>query len=207
MPSNTDNFENHRYIRTISGRKFHLFGDDPAEVDLGDIVTSLSHICRFTGHTTRIYTVAEHSLLVHDILHAMYKVRDPIILLSALLHDATEAYLADVSAPFKGALLNYSELESIVWARIAPKWGLPQTLDPRVKEADWIALFAEAMELQGEASEVHTWEFYDQWGAKGEQCLDWLGIPNMTDTEAAGTLREAVEHYSGPAIAHRRKQA
>ena len=201
MPSNTDNFEDHRYIRTIGGRKFHLYGDDPEELDLNDIAVALSHMGRFTGHTSRFYSVAEHSLLVHDILFTMYKVRDPLVLLGGLLHDATEAYLADISAPFKGALGNYNELEGNIWARIAAKWGLPIELDPRVKEADWIALFAEARDLQGDASELHTWKFYDKWGAKGEQCLDWIGVPDMADTEAAALLQEAVNKYIDQLIA------
>jgi hypothetical protein len=202
MPSATDNFEGHRYIRTITGRKFHLFGDDPEEIDLQDICVALSHMARFTGHTNRLYSVAEHSLLVHDILWTMFKVRDPVVLLSGLLHDSTEAYLADISAPFKGALGNYRELEDRVWGRIASKWGLPHEMDPRIKEADWIALFAEAIELQDpERSEIHTWKFYDQWGSKAEQWLDWVGIPDMSDTEAAGLLKEAVNKYIDQLVA------
>lgn len=202
MPSATDNFENHRFIRTLSGRKFHLFGHDPDEIDLGDICVALSHMSRFTGHTNRLYSVAEHSLLVHDILWTIYKVRDPIVLLSGLLHDATEAYLSDISAPFKGALSDYREHEDRVWGRIAAKFGLPHELDPRVKEADWIALFAEASDLQDpDVMEMHTWFNYDKFGRKGEQCADWIGVPNMADTEAAGLLREAVNKYIDQLIA------
>lgn len=177
MPSKEDNFKNSRYIRTISGRKFHLHGADPDEIDIDDIAHALSHMGRFTGHTKRFYSVAEHSILVADIVGHLTGGEDPWLLLTALMHDATEAYLADISAPFKGALTNYCDLEDFVWTRIAHKYRLNPEMDPVIKKADWIALFAESLELQPH-SDQKTWFNWEEYGPAGAQYHRDFGVPN-----------------------------
>lgn len=192
MPSKTDLFTNARYIQTFSGRRFHLEGTDPEELQLEDICHALAHLGRFTGHTTRLYTVAEHSILVDEIV-LMMRGDDPMLRLQALLHDATEAYLADIAAPFKGALGNYYNLEETVHRRIADKFGLPHTLDPVIKEADWIALFAEARELQPLA-DLDTWYGYENWGKRAEAMFEWNQIPNMQIPHAVETLHHRITY-------------
>lgn len=178
MPSADDLFSDaDRYIRTISGRKFHLHGNDPDEIDIDDIAHALSHMGRFTGHTSRFYSVAEHSVLVADIVRHLTGGDDPWLMLSALMHDSTEAYLADISAPFKGALTNYKDLEQFTWVRIAHKYRMHPDMDPIIKKADWIALFAEAIELQPNG-EHHTWVYWDEYGPMAREYLRSFGIPN-----------------------------
>ena len=55
-----------------------------------------------TGHAARPYSVAEHSLLVCDIVRA--KGLNAHAQLLALLHDAHEAYCGDVASPTKTVL-------------------------------------------------------------------------------------------------------
>lgn len=241
MPSSDDSFKNSRYIRTISGRKFHLFGVDPDELYVEDISLALSHLCRFTGHVSRIYTVGEHSLLVLNIIKKMFGIHDPAIQFQALMHDATEAYLADISAPFKGSLgdttpirdclsnrlrdanllpevfeysssnvesileafdisvkeaaCTYYDLEHLVWVRIAEKYGLPENLDPVIKEADWIALFAEATELQP-LGEQRTWYNWEHYGEKGLECRELVGVPNMDPVTTRSMFMQQFCHLS-----------
>jgi len=99
------------------------------------------------------------------------------------MHDATEAYIADISAPFKGAFTNYHEIEERIWLRIAHKYGLEPVLDPCIKEADWIALFAEALELQP-LSRQETWYGWDRWGLRGKNRRDIYGIPALQPLDA-----------------------
>jgi hypothetical protein len=188
MPSDEWFNEEDRHIRTISGMKFYLAGApaDPSGICLKDICHALSHIGRFTGQTKRFYSVAEHSLLVFNIV-SKYTSR-PEILLQALLHDASEAYLADISSPFKGALTNYRKLEERVWCRIAFKYGLNPIMHPMIKEADWVALFAEALVLQPN-SEVHTWARFEDYGDGARRQLAEEGIPNMRPDEARLKMR------------------
>ncbi len=145
MPSEDDDFSEDCWITTYSRRQFHLHGSDPDEICLEDIAHATSLICRFTGHVREFYSVAEHMILVANIVKELGG--DATDQRVALFHDATEAYLADIAAPFKGELGGYKELEHKVWKRIAAKYGLPMFHNPLIKKADWIALFLEAKAL------------------------------------------------------------
>lgn len=85
------------YIRTYTGGKFHPFAPKPDEVSILDIAHSLSQQCRFSGHTRKFYSVAQHSVLVAR--HLTFRATN--FLLAALLHDAPEAYLVDLPTPIK----------------------------------------------------------------------------------------------------------
>lgn len=66
-----------------------------------DLALPLSRINRFNGHTSRLYSVAEHSLHVVTIMERDLTVRDSGQLLAGLLHDAHEAIIGDVTTPVK----------------------------------------------------------------------------------------------------------
>ena len=57
-------------IETATGIYFNF--NDPVVEDISilDIAHSLSNQCRFTGHTSEFYSVAEHSMLVAKLVHA-----------------------------------------------------------------------------------------------------------------------------------------
>jgi 5'-deoxynucleotidase YfbR-like HD superfamily hydrolase len=107
------------WIQTHSGMAFDLLNPLPGMVVLDDIAWALSNLNRFTGHAARPYSVAEHSINVaarvsNDFcdattLFTAERVREQNSLcLAALLHDAEEAYLGDLSSPFKALLRNYT---------------------------------------------------------------------------------------------------
>jgi hypothetical protein len=75
-------------------------------VRLSDIAHHLSLINRFTGATTRPYSVAEHSLLCADI--AEHEGAPAGLQMAMLMHDAHEAYTTDLSSPAKVAVNCYS---------------------------------------------------------------------------------------------------
>lgn len=80
-------------IRTYTGLMVDPLNMTPAEVNLRDIAHGLANTCRYTGQCREFYSVAEHS--VHVMMHG------PGLWLPKLMHDAPEAYLADLSAPIK----------------------------------------------------------------------------------------------------------
>lgn len=87
---------------TASGRFIDLLDPKADAIDLGDIARGLSLTCRYGGQVRRFYSVAEHAVLVHDLLVWL---RQPTpILLAGLFHDAAEAYLGDVVSPLKWAM-------------------------------------------------------------------------------------------------------
>lgn len=89
------------HMVTIGGADYRLHQPLWSELDIRieDIGHSLAQINRYTGHACRPYSVAEHSLLVADIAAAA-EMR-PVVQLAALMHDAHEAYVGDVSSPVK----------------------------------------------------------------------------------------------------------
>jgi len=89
-------------IRTATVRYLDLTGSTPDDIDPLDLARGLSRACRFAGQTTAFYSVAQHSVL------ASYYV-PPDDALHALLHDAAEAYLGDLTSPLKRLMVSYHE--------------------------------------------------------------------------------------------------
>ena len=102
-----------------------------------DITSALSKICRFGGHSSAFYSVAQHSCIVMS-LGPAYICRE------ALLHDAAEAYLGDVIKPLKNILGPvYEELEFEFMKVIIKKFNLDVDNLHEVKQYDKEALSLE----------------------------------------------------------------
>ena len=116
------------WLQTYTGKKFWPLDPRVEEVDIEDIAHALSNICRFGGHIHEFYSVAEHSwyLSYYCGEHA----------LCGLLHDAAEAYVADVPSPLKKYLTNYKDIENRVMEVICEKFNLPKKMPAIVKEVD-----------------------------------------------------------------------
>lgn len=110
------------WIETYTGRKFYPIDPDPDDINIEDIAHALSLICRFNGHCRFFYSVAQHSLGVQEELAR--EGYSKVYQLYGLLHDAAEAYLADVISPVKPHLVNYEDLEKRLLANIFKKFGL-----------------------------------------------------------------------------------
>jgi len=127
-------------IQTWSGGVFDFNNPEDHLFSIYDIAHALSNICRFTGHSTSFYSVAQHSVLVSMIV-------PPSVALAGLLHDAAEAYMGDVAAPLKALLPEYKAIETRVERALLVHFGLNPVLDPIVKYADQRALVTEARDL------------------------------------------------------------
>ena len=106
------------WILTKSGVEFDLTNPTPEMVDLSDIAHSLSNIKRFNGHTDVNCSVALHSVIMSYAVPEQYAKH-------ALLHDAHEAYIGDISSPLKlllGSQLNW--LEHNIDAAISKRLGV-----------------------------------------------------------------------------------
>lgn len=138
------------WIITRSGLKFDLANPTAAMVDPTDIAHSLSMQCRFNGHTSSFYSVAQHCYLVADLVPAEHQ-------LAALLHDATEAYVGDLVRPLKEGMRDFANshgdeclydlTERRVWIAICQRFDLDPILPDSVKHADLVALATEKRDL------------------------------------------------------------
>ncbi len=130
------------WIQTFTGRRFDLLDPQPEMVDIDDIAHALSMLCRFTGHTGKFYSVAQHSVLVSSLV----PIGDALV---GLMHDATEAYVGDLSSPLKALLPEYKRIERGIWLAIADKFSLPPIIPQTVRDADIMALMTERDDLLG----------------------------------------------------------
>lgn len=149
------------WIQTYTGKKFDLLDPQPDMICIEDIAHALSNLCRFTGHCRDFYSVAQHSVFVaNTVVTNQYR-------LWALLHDATEAYVADMSSPLKRLIPDYQEIEARVWRAIAERFGLPLGPAAEIKHFDMIMLLTERRDLMGPP--VEPW--YEELEALSDQLL------------------------------------
>ena len=178
------------WILTHTGKRFDLFEPDVDMIDPRDIAHSLSHLCRFNGHTREFYSVAQHSCLVADLVPAEHK-------LAALLHDATEAYIGDMVRPLKQWMHAYQDVETWIWDRICTRFCLDQDLPASVTKADLIALATERRDLM--PPDPATWDCLVGIEPAPERIRSW------SPTEARLTYHQRLMDQL--AIEHRRKAA
>lgn len=131
-------------IFTFGGGTIRPLDPSVEDIDIVSIAHSLSQQCRWTGHSSQFYSVAEHSILVSMMVPGEYK-------LEALLHDASEAYLSDLARPVKkapGLGEVYLQAELALESAIAEKFQLsPPPMSAEVKYADEQMLRREAHQL------------------------------------------------------------
>lgn len=131
------------YMLLQSGRHFTHTQPQIDQVDIDDIAHALSMQCRYGGHTSRFYSVAEHCCYVSD--YCPYDIK-----LWGLLHDASEAYLVDIPRPVKVLLSNYAEMESKIMDCVALRYGLSKEMPKEVKLWDNRVLITEMLAIMPE---------------------------------------------------------
>lgn len=139
------------WIVTASGKRFWPLAAEPEDVCIEDIAHALANVCRFAGHCSVFYSVAQHSIHVSHLVPA----EDA---LAGLLHDATEAYIGDMCRPLKALMPEYQEAEQRLWNVIADRFGLNRVMPLMVKAADDIALATERRDLVVKPFN-HEWSF------------------------------------------------
>ncbi len=96
-------------ILTYSGIEIDPLKPDEQKIAIVDIAHALSLLCRANGHVIRFYSVAQHS--INCAYEAMARGYEKKVALGCLLHDASEAYISDITRPVKPFLGNYTEIE------------------------------------------------------------------------------------------------
>jgi hypothetical protein len=127
-------------IRTYTGKMFNVFEPDPDLICIEDIAHALSNLCRFGGHTRLFYSVAQHSIRVANEVSPANK-------MAALLHDASEAYMLDITRPIKYFIPKYREYEMNLMLTIAEVFDFEYPLKNEIILADNLLLDVEWNDL------------------------------------------------------------
>jgi hypothetical protein len=133
LSTSDDGAESDAAIGTRSGQEVRPFDPRPQDVTLPDIAHATANVCRASGQSDVFYSVGLHSLYVSEDLER--RGESPHTQLYGLLHDASEAYVADVPGPLKRHLPNYRRAEERVQSAVWSAFDLP---DP--PEAAWSAV-------------------------------------------------------------------
>jgi hypothetical protein len=179
-----------RYAALYSGgRSFPQApaGMDPvSKIDLEqDIARGLGHTCRFNGQCAEFYSVAQHSILVAEL------VEDERLRLPALLHDAAEAYIGDIVTPIKMLLPFMFWLERRIQRQLWRHFGL------EVSAADWAAIKqADLRALATEKRDLLPNESRYRWQSLVGVLPDGPRIVPMAPAEARMAFMAAFERYS-----------
>lgn len=147
------------WIQTYTGGQFPFFECHPGHFCIKDIARALSHICRFTGHVKKFYSVAQHSVLVSE------QTKNPFL---GLMHDASEAYVGDMSRPLKHSLgkdSRYHHADHCIAKAMEGRWKQLSEIKPEdkddLKNVDMRMLVTEAYDLL-EGGPLADWKINQQ---------------------------------------------
>jgi uncharacterized protein len=142
--------------RMLSGRRLDLAHPSPLDIEIEDIAHGLARVARWNGQTrgAHAFSVAEHSVLVEQIVRRLEPGLGPADWLTALLHDSPEYVIGDMISPFKALLgESYKGIEGRLQEAVHIRFGLaPVTRAPLkklIKSADNICAWFEAVQLAG----------------------------------------------------------
>jgi len=108
------------YIVTFIGEKFTPTTPDVKKIHIEDIAHSLSLMCRANGHIDYFFSIAQHS--INCAAEAKARGFTTRVQLACLIHDASEAYISDVTRPVKQYLNDYKRIEKKLQKTIYKKF-------------------------------------------------------------------------------------
>lgn len=132
-------------IMLRSGAWFDFCAPASSDFTIEDIAHGLANICRYSGQCSSFYSVAEHSILVSETAKGFE--------FEALLHDAAEAFLGDITRPLKQMLPEYKRIEADVERAILDRLGVSWPIPAQVKQADLRVLAAEQRQIMPEGTD------------------------------------------------------
>jgi len=140
----------------LSGRRLDLLDPSPLDIEIEDIAHGLARVARWNGQTVgqHAFSVAQHSVVVEEIMAHVQPNLEPRWRLAGLLHDASEYVIGDMISPFKAALgVDYKQFEERLETAIHVRFGLPARtpapIKALIKQADRACAFFEATQLAG----------------------------------------------------------
>ncbi len=174
-------------ITTYTGRCFDPTQAVAEDIRIADIAHALSLLCRANGHFPRFYSVAQHCM--NCVKEAEARGYSRRVQLGCLLHDASEAYLSDITRPVKEWLPRYREVERCLQDLIYEQWLSPI---PNEEERALIAAVDDTL-LYYEFKEISGREIQDEMPLKqGDLAFEWQEF-----SEVERAYRQLFEDLTG----------
>jgi len=142
-------------IRTYTGKYVNVFDPKPEMFCIEDIAHSLANQCRFGAHLPFFYSVASHS--IECVIHASKQLR-----FTALMHDASEAYLMDIPKPIKLRIPQYQAIEDGLMQTLSEVFGFIYPFPDEIKAIDKMVLENEWDEFMLGQGRLTTEKFAEQ---------------------------------------------
>lgn len=119
---------------TYTNTSFYPLEPQEDEVKIEDIAHALSQMCRANGHFKTFYSVAQHVL--NCAREAKARGLSERIQLACLLHDASEAYISDITRPVKCYLEEYKKIEQKLQYVIFSSFGLADLSEEELEHVE-----------------------------------------------------------------------
>ena len=168
-------------MRASNGRLIDLLDVKPSDIDFSVVGYSLANIPRFTGHAKPKWSVAQHSLLMADLVT---KTAAPY----ALLHDAHEIFSNDLSSPFKNAMaaiipdgdkayrMLCATFDAAIFEAAELIYPIPSMIADEIKESDQLLCSAEEQAIMpGAEPEFDAGDLYKKivWQSEEDVIHAW----------------------------------
>lgn len=144
-------------ILTYSKVSFNPLNPDKNSILIEDIAHALSLMTRANGHFHEFYSVAQHCIFCCE--EALARGYSDKVALACLLHDASEAYLADITRPVKKNLLNYLDIEEVLQTAIYSKYigqALSDEEQSQIHSVDNALLYSEFIHYMNEKLDMEA---------------------------------------------------
>lgn len=152
--------------RMLSGRRLDLLDPSPVDIEIEDIAHGLARVARWNGQTTGdwAFSVAQHSVIVEQVMADLQPDLEIKWRLAGLLHDAPEYVVGDMISPFKAAMgVDFKSLENRLQEAIHIRFSIPPLVPKKVqaliKKADKASAYFEATQIAG-FGEVEARKFW-----------------------------------------------
>ena len=152
------------WIYLYTGKKFDLEDIESNVLEFADFAHAICLIPRYTGNTTRPYTVGEHSVkgsLLRATTTLGFECERAF-----LIHDFSEVVVNDIPSPVKRMLPEYVELEERVQRQIFRELGVSweameaiQEIDKNMCQGEMMQVFKDPIDI-GRMDLGNTVEFW-----------------------------------------------
>jgi len=161
-------------ILTFTNTLFYPLDPHLDEVKVEDIAHALSQMCRANGHFRNFYSVAQHS--INCAREARASGLSSRVQLACLLHDASEAYISDITRPVKCYLDEYRKIEHRLQHVIFEKFGLADLAEEELRyvaDIDNALLYYEFEHLHSQCLQEYPYRFASKPDVS-EKCMTFV---------------------------------